>query len=67
MMSKAPAETMMLAVGQLAFRNMRNALEGMIMEWDRLAQYGSPMAKAANERVAAARIQLMEMNRILRQ
>ena len=34
---------------------LRAALEGMLMEWDKLTRYGSPMAKAANERVAAAR------------
>jgi len=33
---------------------LRAALEGMLMEWDKLTRYGSPMAKAANERVAAA-------------
>jgi hypothetical protein len=31
------------------------ALAGMLMEWDQLTRYGSPMAKAANERVTAAR------------
>jgi hypothetical protein len=34
---------------------LREALEGMVLEWDRLTRYGSPMAKAANVRVAAAR------------
>lgn len=31
------------------------ALEGMLQEWDQLTRYGSPLAKAGNERVAAAR------------
>lgn len=31
------------------------ACEALLSEWDRLTQYGSPMAKAANERVAFAR------------
>jgi hypothetical protein len=31
------------------------ALRGMIEEWERLSRYGSPMAKAANPRVNAAR------------
>lgn len=34
------------------------ALEGMQMEWDRITQYGSPMAKAANPRVAAMKAAL---------
>jgi len=29
------------------------------MEWDKLTRYGSPMAKAANERVTAARAALL--------
>ncbi len=36
-------------------RELRTALEGMLLEWDNLARYGSPIAKAANERVNAAR------------
>ncbi len=35
-------------------RNLANALEGMLSEWDKLTRYGSPMAKAANEQVAFA-------------
>jgi hypothetical protein len=31
------------------------ALEGMLAEWDQLTRYGSPLAKAANERVQFAR------------
>lgn len=31
------------------------ALEGMLAEWDKFTRYGSPMAKAANERVNYAR------------
>lgn len=34
---------------------LREALIGMVAEYDRLALYGSPMAKAANHRVANAR------------
>jgi hypothetical protein len=37
---------------------MRAALEGLLSEWDKLTRYGSPMAKAANERVAFARAAL---------
>lgn len=33
------------------FREMAEALEGMKLEWDRLTQYGSPMAKSANPRI----------------
>jgi len=36
-------------------KELRAALEGMLLEWDKLARYGSPIAKAANERVNAAR------------
>jgi hypothetical protein len=39
---------------------LRGAIEGLLTEWDRLTRYGSPMAKAANERVAAARRLLEE-------
>jgi hypothetical protein len=34
---------------------LRSAIEGLLSEWDKLTRYGSPMAKTANERVAAAR------------
>jgi hypothetical protein len=36
-------------------KQLRDVVEGLLMEWDKLTRYGSPMAKAANERVAAAR------------
>jgi len=36
------------------------AVEGLLMEWDKLTKYGSPMAKAANERVNAARAALKD-------
>jgi hypothetical protein len=36
-------------------KRLRNALEGMVQDWDKLSRYGSPMAKAANERVTEAR------------
>lgn len=36
----------------------REALEGMLMEWDKFTRYGSPMAKAENERVNFARAAL---------
>lgn len=39
-------------------RQMVEALEGLLAEWDRFTQYGSPLAKAANSRVAAARAAL---------
>lgn len=34
---------------------MLEARRGMLREWDKLTRYGSPIAKAANERVAFAR------------
>jgi hypothetical protein len=40
---------------------LRSAIEGLLMEWDKLTRYGSPMAKGANERVAAARKLLGEV------
>jgi hypothetical protein len=39
---------------------LREALEGMLDEWDRFTRYGSPMAKAANERIAFARAALKD-------
>jgi hypothetical protein len=39
-------------------RNMTKALEGMLNEYDQASRYGSPMARAANERVAFARAAL---------
>jgi hypothetical protein len=39
---------------------LKAALKGMLDEWEKLARYGSPMAKAANERVNAARRALEE-------
>lgn len=33
----------------------REVIKGLLSEWDRLTRYGSPMAKAANERITAAR------------
>jgi len=36
-------------------KQLRDVVEGLLTEWDNLTRYGSPMAKAANERVAAAR------------
>jgi hypothetical protein len=36
-------------------KRLRNALEGMVQDWETLSRYGSPMAKAANTRVAEAR------------
>jgi hypothetical protein len=36
-------------------KQLRDVIEGLLTEWDKLTRYGSPMAKAANERVAAAR------------
>jgi ribosome recycling factor len=40
---------------------LKAALQGMLDEWEKLARYGSPMAKAANERVNAARRALKGM------
>jgi len=37
---------------------LRAALQGIIAEWDKLSRYGSPIAKAANEQVRAARAAL---------
>lgn len=44
---------------------IKAALEGMLMEWDKLTRYGSPMAKAANERIPAARSALAIVQRAL--
>ena len=41
-------------------KRLRTALQGMIAEWDKLSRYGSPIAKAANEQVRAARAALEE-------
>lgn len=43
------------AARMLAANDLLNATKGMLREWDQLTRYGSPMAKAANERVAFAR------------
>lgn len=40
-------------------KELREALVGLLDEFDRLMRYGSPMAKAANPRVAAARVALL--------
>jgi chromosome segregation ATPase len=37
---------------------LREALEGLLMDFDKLTQYGSPLARAANERTKAARAAL---------
>jgi hypothetical protein len=37
---------------------LREAVEGLLVEWDKLTRYGSPIVKAANERVTAARAAL---------
>ncbi len=37
---------------------MAEALEGMLAEWDKFTRYGSPIAKASNERVNFARAAL---------
>jgi hypothetical protein len=36
-------------------KKLVEALEGMVLEWEKLARYGSPIAKAGNERANAAR------------
>jgi hypothetical protein len=46
--------------GAKKIKQLWAALEGMLMEWDKLSRYGSPMAKAANERVNFARATLKE-------
>jgi hypothetical protein len=38
-----------------AFPDVHRALKGMLDEWERMTCYGSPLAKAANQRVAFAR------------
>jgi hypothetical protein len=38
-----------------AFPHLVAALEGMVEEYDRQTRYGSPMARASNPRVEAAR------------
>jgi len=37
------------------------AVEGMLYEWDKFTRYGSPMAKAANERIHNARTLLKDI------
>ena len=37
------------------YTELIRALEGMLIEWDKFSRYGSPIAKAANERVNFAR------------
>jgi hypothetical protein len=39
-------------------KRLREAVKGLLIEWDRLTKYGSPLAKAANDRVVAARAAL---------
>jgi len=40
--------------------HLKSLLAGLLSEWDTLTRYGSPMAKAANPRVRAARAALEE-------
>lgn len=47
-----------VTIPRARYEALMAALKGMIEEWDRLSRYGSPMAKAANERVANARAAL---------
>jgi hypothetical protein len=44
-------------------KELETALQGMLDEWEKLSRYGSPMAKAANERVNAARRALCESHK----
>jgi hypothetical protein len=38
----------------------RAALEGMVVEWDKMTRHGSPLAKQANENLRRARSVLEE-------
>jgi hypothetical protein len=37
---------------------LKSITKGLLLEWDKLTKYGSPIAKAANERITAARAKL---------
>lgn len=50
----------LLATKDAESTQLRAALEGMLHEWDKFTRYGSPMAKAANERVSFARAALKD-------
>lgn len=34
---------------------LKEGIRGLLMEWDKFSRYGSPIAKAANEKIEAAR------------
>jgi hypothetical protein len=52
-----------LLEAEIEIEELRAALRGMLDEWEKLSRYGSPMAKAANERVNAARRALCESHK----
>jgi hypothetical protein len=59
----AHAEEIVVAVNSHAkhkatIKELSEALEGMLNEYDQASRYGSPMARAANERVTFARAAL---------
>jgi chromosome segregation ATPase len=58
---KSPVKTLLAAKAKI--EELQAALRGMLDEWERLSRYGSPMAKAANERVNAARRALCESHK----
>lgn len=35
-------------------KELKEGLRGLLSEWDKFTRYGSPIAKAANERITAA-------------
>jgi hypothetical protein len=50
-------KAMRAALDQIPEREskFRQAIEGLLHEWELLTKYGSPIAKAANERIAFAK------------
>jgi hypothetical protein len=51
------------AISQLSadLEAAREALAGMVAEWDKMTRYGSPLAKAANENLTRARAALAKL------
>ena len=52
--------TLELIATRARVAKLEAATQGMLDEWDKFTRYGSPMAKAANERVAFARAALKD-------
>jgi hypothetical protein len=45
----------------------REGLDGMIAEWEKMTQYGSPLAKGANEQLGRARFALAQVDAALKE